>query len=185
MDNKITFRKFIGHLKTVITHKHWVFVYACKFGIPLRGLLHDMSKFSPIEFWESVRYFDGTKSPILGAKADKGYSLAWQHHKGRNPHHYEYWVDKLDDGGVAILMPDKYAIEMICDYLAAGRTYNGKNFTYESELGWWRMKSGTIKMHSVTQYFVDYTFQLLASGLKLNKKDLINIYDQYKDLYKK
>ena len=88
---KIIINNFIGHLKTIIVHKYWVFYYACKLGIPIQGLLHDMSKFSPIEFWESVKYYQGGKSsPINACKADKGYSLAWQHHKGRNPHHYEY-----------------------------------------------------------------------------------------------
>lgn len=26
-------------------------------------------------------------------REDKGYSAAWLHHKGRNKHHYEYWID--------------------------------------------------------------------------------------------
>ena len=49
--------KFFGHLKTVLTHKWWVFKYACKLGIPWQGFMHDMSKFSPTEFFESVKYY--------------------------------------------------------------------------------------------------------------------------------
>ena len=110
-------KNIFGHLKTVLTHKYWVFYYSCKLGIPWRGFVHDLSKFSPIEFWESVKYYQGGKSsPINACKADKGYSLAWQHHKGRNPHHYEYWVDKFDEGGVAINMPMPYKLEMLADY---------------------------------------------------------------------
>ena len=48
--------KFFGHLKTVCTHKFGVFHYAVKLGIPVRGLLHDISKFHPIEFFEGVKY---------------------------------------------------------------------------------------------------------------------------------
>ena len=73
--------------------------------------MHDWSKFSPTEFWESVKYFDGHKSPITVCKVDKGYSEAWLHHKGRNKHHYQYWTD-LSLPEQAIMMPYKYAAEM-------------------------------------------------------------------------
>lgn len=52
------------HFKKVCTHKRWVFYYCCKVGIPFQGLVHDLSKFSPTEFWESVKYYQGTSSPI-------------------------------------------------------------------------------------------------------------------------
>jgi hypothetical protein len=85
-----------------------------------------------------VRFYQGGKSsPIPAAKKKQGYSLAWQHHKGRNPHHYEYWMDNFDQGTTAIRMPYKYAVEMICDFLAAGQTYAdnmGETFTYKGEL---------------------------------------------------
>lgn len=133
---KITLRKTLGHLGTVLKHKYWVFYYACKLGIPWRGLIHDNSKFSPVEFWESVRYWDGKSSPIPKCKANQGYSLAWQHHKGRNSHHYEYWVDNLDKGGTAIKMPWKDMLELIADWLGAGRAYQGREFTLEKEAVW-------------------------------------------------
>lgn len=163
MNTEITFKKTIGHLKTVLTHKWWVFYYACKLGIVWRGIKHDMSKFSPTEFWESVRYWTGTKSPIPVCKADKGYSLAWQHHKGRNPHHYEYWVDKLDRGGVAIKMPWKDLLELVADYLGAARAYLGKNFTLQGEADWWRNKrKENIKMNEETQDALSIIFGTFA-----------------------
>lgn len=59
----------IGHLKTILLHKFWVFVYCCKLGIPWQGITHDMSKFSWTEFSESVRYYQGGKeSPIPSIK---------------------------------------------------------------------------------------------------------------------
>lgn len=130
-----------GHLKTILIHKYWVFYYGCKLGIPIRAFFHDFSKFHPIEFFESVKYYQGGKSsPINAVKADKGYSLAWQHHKGRNPHHYEYWTDRYDTGTIPIKMPFKYVVEMIADYLGAARAYMGKDFTLEKELEWWKNK---------------------------------------------
>lgn len=164
MDTKITFRKTFGHLKTVLIHKWWVFYYACKLGIPWRGIKHDMSKFSPVEFWESVRYWTGTSSPIPLCKQDKGYSLAWQHHKGRNPHHYEYWIDYLDQGGVPIKMPWKDVLELTADYLGAGRAYQGKNFTLQGEFEWFRKKLATDnpKMHFHTKVILENMFYYFA-----------------------
>ena len=109
----------IGHFKTILTHKAWVFHYAIKCGIPWRGFWHDMSKFSPIEFFESVKFYQGGKSsPIPKAKEVQGYSEAWQHHKGHNPHHYEYWVDKLDQGGAPIVMPFSQLVEHIMELVS-------------------------------------------------------------------
>lgn len=86
------------HFKKVCTHKRWVFYYCCKVGIPFQGLMHDLSKFSPTEFLESVKYYQGTSSPIDACKKENGWSVAWMHHKGRNKHHYEYWQDNFDNG---------------------------------------------------------------------------------------
>ena len=80
--------RFFGHLKTVLHHKKLVFIYCVKAGIPLRGILHDLSKFSFTEFFGSVKYFsDGKRSPTVAERNDKGYSAVWLHHKGRNKHH--------------------------------------------------------------------------------------------------
>ena len=78
------------HFALVVRHKHKVFINCAKCGIPLRGLLHDLSKFSPTEFFESARYYKGFRSPIGVCRREKGVSLAWLHHKGRNKHHLEY-----------------------------------------------------------------------------------------------
>ena len=67
---------FFGHLRNILVHKWWVFYYACKFGIPWRGFMHDWSKFHPTEFFESVKYYQGTLSPIPVCKEAVGLSLA-------------------------------------------------------------------------------------------------------------
>jgi hypothetical protein len=88
---KITLGKILKHFCLICRHKFYVFYWCCKVGIPFRGIVHDLSKFSPTEFWESVKYYSGTGSPINTSKKLNGYSKAWLHHKGRNKHHYEYW----------------------------------------------------------------------------------------------
>lgn len=149
-------RNIFLHFTKICKHKRWVFYYCCKAGIPIRGFFHDMSKFNPIEFWESVKYYQGTSSPINECKKINGYSKAWMHHKGKNPHHYEYWQDNFDQGGNSIKMPFIYALEMVCDYLGAGRAYMEKTFTYEKEYEWWLDKSSNpIAMHPHTKAFVN------------------------------
>ena len=155
--------KFFKHLKTVLKHKFYVGYYCFLFGIPIQGILHDLSKFSPVEFFESVKYYQGTSSPIDACKKANGWSKAWMHHKGRNKHHYEYWMDNFDNGGTPLLMPFKYALEMLCDYLGAGRAYMGKKFTYKDEYNWWVNKSSKpIAMHPDILQFIDDALHYLA-----------------------
>jgi len=143
------------HFKKICVHKYWVFYYCCKVGISIQGLLHDMSKFSPTEFWESVKYYQGNISPIDACKKENGWSSAWMHHKGKNKHHYEYWQDDFDNGGTPIEMPIKYKKEMFCDYLGAGRAYYGKDFTYMKEYDWWQNKmKKPLAMHPNDKAFI-------------------------------
>ena len=95
--------------------------------------MHDLSKYSPIEFFVGAKYYQGDHSPNDEERKDKGYSSAWLHHKGRNRHHLEYWIDyqRQPDGTVRLAgmpMPPKYVVEMFCDRLAASRVYRGKDF---------------------------------------------------------
>ena len=55
--------------------------------------MHDLSKYSREEFWTGVRYYQGNRSPNAAERETVGFSKAWLHHKGRNKHHYEYWID--------------------------------------------------------------------------------------------
>ena len=119
-------KKAFKHFLTITKHKIYVFKLSIKAGIPIRGFFHDFSKYSFTEFWESAKYYtDGKKSPITNCKQQQGYSKAWLHHKGRNKHHHEYWYDYETKDEVPVI-PYKYTVEMICDQLAAGMTYNGK-----------------------------------------------------------
>lgn len=99
-----------------------------KVGLYKQGLLHDLSKYSPTEFLVGCRYYQGTRSPNNAEREATGYSQAWLHHKGRNKHHYEYWLDysvKPDEGIVGQKMPVKYVVEMFMDRIAASKTYQG------------------------------------------------------------
>ena len=77
----------------------------------VQGILHDLSKYSFTEFFRSANYFKGDGSPIAKEKEEKGYSIAWLHHKAHNKHHWDYWVDFVDGELVMVPMPDKYIKE--------------------------------------------------------------------------
>lgn len=155
---KLTIKKIFGHWKTIRTHRKWVRKYCALAGIRWRGLKHDLSKYSPVEFWESARYWTGTSSPINACKEANGWSRAWLHHKGRNSHHYEYWQDNFDKGGQALLMPKDDFVEQVCDFLAAGRAYQGDNFTYSSEHYWWIKKREKCAMNAKNKAMLDIIF---------------------------
>ena len=129
-------RNLILHFNLVNRHRFKVFKLCLKAGIPFRGLMHDLSKYSPTEFFESIKYYDGGKSPITNCKKENGYSKAWLHHKGRNKHHHEYWYDYAAPNPAA-LMPYKYTVEMICDTLAAGMTYQKDRWTLDYQLNYY------------------------------------------------
>ena len=183
MTPRITIKNTFRHFGKILKHKYWVFYYCRKTGVKgltWRGLKHDMSKFSPTEFWESVRYYQGTSSPIDACKKDKGISKAWMHHKGRNTHHYEYWMDNFDNGGEPKAMPYQDAVEMLCDYLGAARAYMGKNFTYQAEYEWWLKKcKKPLAMHKNTKDFITHALKQLTHGLDFQDIDLRWIYEWY------
>ena len=66
----------VKHFRLITHHKLIVFKLCCKIGEPWRGFMHDWSKYSPTEFWEGVKYYQGTYSPIKECKRINGYSNA-------------------------------------------------------------------------------------------------------------
>ena len=114
-----------------ITHHRWKVCSHCfRVGLYWRGLTHDLSKYSPTEFWTGAKYYQGTRSPNSYERELYGYSAAWMHHKGRNRHHFEYWTDYgvSGEGIIGVEMPKKYVAEMFCDRLAASKVYRGQDF---------------------------------------------------------
>ena len=146
-------RNTVKHFKLITYHKWLVFKLCCKIGEPWRGFMHDWSKYSWTEFGEGSKHYPGNHSPIIAAKKANGYSKAWLPHKGRNKHHLEYWLDENAPEKTPI-MPYKYAAEMICDKLAAGMAYQGKNFTKEYELEYWEEEKIKVRANEKMKNFV-------------------------------
>lgn len=174
-------KNIIGHFCLITKHRWVVFKLCLKIGEPWRGLMHDLSKYSPIEFWEGVKYFNGGHSPITDCKKSEGYSKAWLHHRGRNKHHADYWVD-LGATEKTPIIPYKYAAEMICDKLAAGIIYKGKDWEQGYELEYWQNESKKALINPQIAKFITEVFtQVSKYGINdvLNKKNIRGLYKKY------
>ena len=132
------------HFKTITRHKLLVMKYCFRIGLYKQGLLHDLSKYSPAEFLVGCKYYQGTRSPNNAEREDIGVSTSWLHHKGRNRHHWEYWVDFFRQGMYAVEMPVNFNIEMVCDRIAASKTYLKESYTDSSPLQYFEGEQGRI-----------------------------------------
>lgn len=157
-------KRLAGHFWTVTHHRHLVCQGCFRVGLYWQGLTHDLSKFSPTEFWPGVRYYQGSRSPNAAEREDRGYSQAWMHHKGRNRHHYEYWTDMLLNSPtyVPIPMPRRYLAEMVMDRRAACMTYQGKAYRPDSALRYFERSRERLPMHPQTKQELGFLLNMLA-----------------------
>ena len=120
----------------VARHKWFVFVAGLKTGAPLwRLLIHDWSKLTPAEWTPYVHSFYGEGPPTPEVEA--AFDRAWLHHQHRNPHHWQHWLLREDDGDTkALVMPESLAREMVADWMGAGRAITGK-----WDVGGWYVKN--------------------------------------------
>lgn len=167
MTLKKLLHNFNGHLHTVNSHRRLVRKYCFKLGLYRQGMMHDLSKYSPSEFIPGVKYYqDGHRSPNNAQREDEGVSKAWLHHKGRNKHHFEYWIDYDVEGNSTILagmkMPVKYVAEMFCDRVAASRTYNKDKYKDSDPLDYYIKGLGHYIMHPETDELLHNLLKMLA-----------------------
>ncbi len=158
--------KFFSHLRTVCRHRNCVIKHCIKAGILKRGLLHDLSKFSPSEFLPGIQYYLGTRSPNEAEREEKGYSTAWMHHKGRNKHHFEYWTDYRPETKriEPVKMPLIYVAEMFCDRVAASKIYQGDNYTDSHPIEYFLRGKPNRVIHPETSQFLERLLVMLSEN---------------------
>ncbi|MFQ9872681.1 MAG: DUF5662 family protein [Oscillospiraceae bacterium] len=155
---------FFGHLKTVHHHRFLVLRHCFRVGLYRQGLLHDLSKYSPTEFWAGVKYYQGDRSPNEAQRLECGYSAAWLHHKGRNRHHLEYWIDYSPTGSHQIAgtkMPVRYVVEMVCDRMAASKTYRGEAYRDRDPYDYYMRSRDHYLLHPETRALLEELLTLL------------------------
>lgn len=157
--------KWLEHLKTINRHKMLVLQHCFAVGLYRQGILHDLSKYSWTEFSVGAKYYQGNRSPNDAEREDKGYTSAWLHHKGRNKHHLEYWIDySLDKskGLVGMEIPKEYVIEMFCDRIAACKIYNKDNYNQRQPLEYYmRGRAGKL-LHPASKKLLEKYLKMLA-----------------------
>lgn len=154
----------VGHFMTITRHRHAVIRNCFRAGIFWQGLFHDLSKYSPSEFWVGARHYQGYRSPNEGEREAYGYSKAWMHHKGRNRHHFEYWTDYNIETRVMtpVEMPVKYVIEMFCDRVAASQIYMKDAYTTKAPLSYFERGRQRRSIHPETSRLLEELLTLLA-----------------------
>lgn len=164
IDNVKQFRRNVkGHVLTVVRHKREVMKNCFQCGLIWQGLVHDLSKFSPEEFFVGVMHYQGDRSPNEGEREDYGYSKAWMHHKGRNKHHFEYWTDYNVQTRVLtpVRMPKRYVAEMFCDRVAASKIYMGENYTDSAPLNYYLKGKKRRVLHDETAEELERLLRML------------------------
>ena len=147
----------------VARHKWFVFVAGLKTRAPLwRLLIHDWSKLGPAEWTPYVRSFYGKQGRTPGVRA--AFDAAWLHHQHCNPHHWQHWLLREDDGPTTALeMPEGLVREMVADWMGAGRAITGQWEVWK----WYRSNREKIVLHPDSRALVEEmigTFELEATS---------------------
>jgi len=157
--------KNLKYLSYILRHKWFVFVECARHGLFWRGLVHDVSKFLPAEWRPYANWFYGVHgvtyeytgfywAQINHAAARLDFQRAWLFHQHRNPHHWQYWILHKDSGlSVALKMPRKYVVEMVCDWKGAGRA-QGKTAAHECR-DWYLANRDVMHLHQDTRLEVE------------------------------
>ncbi len=155
----------LEHFLTITKHRHKVIAHCYKCGILWQGLKHDLSKYSPTEFVQGVKYYRSDRSPNVGEREVHGYSKAWLHHQGRNKHHFEYWYDynMKTRQREPVEMPVRYVIEMFCDRIAASKIYCGDEYDDSKPLEYFEKGQAKNRMHIRTGKQLEKLLKMLAA----------------------
>ncbi len=156
------------HFRTITAHKILVMKGCFQIGLYKQGLLHDLSKYGPTEFLVGCKYYKGYMSPNNAERYDKGYSSAWLHHKGKNKHHLEYWIDYGvgEEGGEGVAMcgmkmPLIYVAEMFVDRVSASKNYQKEKYTDRGALDYYNNSKDHYMLHPDTRAMLEYLLEML------------------------
>lgn len=155
----------LGHFHTITAHKWRVMKYCFASGLYWQGLTHDLSKYAPVEFLPGAKYYQGNRSPNEIERIERGYSAAWLHHKGRNKHHIEYWIDYTPTGDHhmgGMKIPERYVYEMICDRVAASEIYLKDAYTQDAALAYYERGKGHYMLHPETRALLEALLTMVA-----------------------
>jgi len=181
-----------NYFKYIIRHKWFVMIASQKIGASLwLALIHDASKFLPSEWMPYANTFyksDGSKQ----YDETPAFNVAWLKHQHRNPHHWQHWILRMDSGNtVAQEIPMRYVLEMVADWMGAGRAITGKWESAE----WYEKNRDKIVLHEKTRKLIDgiilggspidvvdelsVTVKFVFSGENTNRQEVLRYMEAY------
>jgi hypothetical protein len=170
----------LRYLRYVLLHK-W---YVLRFGIVINGwslpwlwrlLVHDASKFSPVEWCPYAVQFYGRET-LTGLKfreQSRRFNHAWLHHLHHNPHHWQHWLLQQDSGTLVVLVPPIVIVnEMIADWLAAGPKILARPTLMAcvaETIMWYANNASHIQLRQEARTHVEHTLHALARHYHLDE----------------
>jgi hypothetical protein len=159
--------KHYKYLSYLLRHKWFVMLECWKKGLFWAGITHDMSKFFRRERLPYTNFFYGGRLPdgTPPRYTIKDFRYAWLYHQNKNPHHWQYWVLKNDSGlTLALPMPVRFAVEMVCDWRGVSRALYGEDRTRS----WYMKNRNLMKLHWTTRKYIHKELGLEHAGSCLN-----------------
>ena len=151
--NTTRLRWHLKYAAYLIRHKYYVLVECVRLGVPFLGLVHDLSKFTPSEWFPYVESFSKNSiyKDLLNTSV-RSFDYAWNFHQKRNKHHPEFWVLGKGRYRKCLPIPDRYRREMLADWVGANRAKNnGKN----KILSWYAKNKSILELHSETRNWIE------------------------------
>lgn len=153
------------HYWRLIKHKWFVLVAGFRM-FPIsapywRLLIHDLSKARLCEAIPYAKHFSGKQSGY-------DFDVAWLRHCNSNDHHFEWWIDREDGKMRPIEMPTDVIIEMVADWLAACRAYNG-SWPIGNNWDWFNKNWKTVRKQLApeTAFKVALLLKLYVKGIQI------------------
>ena len=159
-----TMKYHIQYLLSLLAHKWYVFIECCRLGIPWRGVVHDLSKFTPGEWGPRIQAL--RTDQLRGAdgfadlsKVDDQLALCWLRHYRRNSHHWQHWIAHLDNGTTRILpMPEADCREMLADWLSVSRRADRLDIR-----PWYQQNKDNLLLHDDTRQWLEEQLDRVVS----------------------
>jgi len=153
--------KYLKYLSYLLRHKYYVTIECFKIGLYWQGIVHDLSKLRPSEFFPYVNFFYSNEKEENDSRQNRygkpdiediKFDTAWLKHIHRNPHHWQHWILQKDDGENKCLpMPNKYKKEMIADWRGAGKAQGHGNNIIE----WYTENRLKMIFHPTTRMLIE------------------------------
>lgn len=112
---------------------------------------HDVSKDDPEEYNAYDNYFYGGQRT---KEIEEEFNRAWLHHIHHNPHHWQYWVlvnDEPEEGMIALRIPYRYVIEMICDWWS----FSWRSGNLYEVFDWYDKHKDHMKLHKDSKDLIE------------------------------